>query len=286
MSTVDKGSRVGTSPSGSRGGSTRAGQGVDLTKREFGAVHRGQPDGHRLQRPKEPRPQNDRKTPSRNHARRATVLNALTNVVSIHSAPLEVPCHSEGRLRPKNLAPTPVRSVRADRLRGQILRSQATFRMIRGAKGRPILTTAPARRPRRCGCGRPSAPGRRKSSRRLPRRCGRLRLWRRRLCRPPPTSRTIFNITFGTNPTSIFAPRYRSVWPIWRPKPFASSAVTPRIPSFAKAVFTASSLCGLMTASIICINGLLPDQSSGPPSVNRPGTSRPIPASEGKPSYP
>src|SRR2546425_6968914 len=58
------------------------------------------------------------------------------------------PCHSESRLRPKNLAPTSVRSVRADRLRGQILRSQATFRMTRvGAgvhsDGRSPLTLSP-----------------------------------------------------------------------------------------------------------------------------------------------
>src|SRR2546422_588574 len=42
-------------------------------------------------------------------------------------------CHSEGRLRPKNLASNSIGFHRANRRGSQILRSQATFRMTRCA---------------------------------------------------------------------------------------------------------------------------------------------------------
>src|SRR5689334_13613712 len=59
--------------------------------------------------------------------------------------------------------------------------------------------------------------------------------------------------TFGTNPASIFGPRYRGPCPICLPNPRTSSAVAPTIPFWTSAAFTASSRLGLKIASIINI---------------------------------
>jgi hypothetical protein len=44
------------------------------------------------------------------------------------------------------------------------------------------------------------------------------------------------------------APRYTSVWPRCRPKPLASLTVMPSTPNDSSALFTSSSMCGLMIA--------------------------------------
>src|SRR5262245_34550625 len=65
--------------------------------------------------------------------------------------------------------------------------------------------------------------------------------------------------TFGRKSTTYSAPRYSSVWPFWRPKPFTSVTVSPDTPTSASASRTSSSLNGLMIA-VICFMG---DSSSG-----------------------
>src|SRR5579862_1788511 len=59
---------------------------------------------------------------------------------------------------------------------------------------------------------------------------------------------------FGTKSTTYSAPRYSSVWPRWRPKPFTSVTVMPETPISDSAARTSSSLNGLMIAvtSFMC----------------------------------
>src|SRR5215210_4123127 len=54
--------------------------------------------------------------------------------------------------------------------------------------------------------------------------------------------------TLGTNSTVYSAPRNVSVLPPWRPYPWTSLTVRPRIPAPRRASFTSSSLKGLMMA--------------------------------------
>src|SRR5579862_2291659 len=54
----------------------------------------------------------------------------------------------------------------------------------------------------------------------------------------------------GTKSTTYSAPRYSSVWPRCRPKPFTSVTVMPETPSSERAARTSSSLKGLMIAVI------------------------------------
>ncbi|AFG41496.1 PilL [Escherichia coli P12b] len=61
---------------------------------------------------------------------------------------------------------------------------------------------------------------------------------------------TISIFTFGRKSTIYSAPRYSSVWPFWRPKPFTSVTVMPVIPTSASASRTSSSLKGFIIASI------------------------------------
>src|SRR5690606_35222921 len=68
--------------------------------------------------------------------------------------------------------------------------------------------------------------------------------------------------TLGTKSTVYSAPRYTSVWPAWRPKPWTSVTVMPATPAALRASFTSSSLNGLMTAVISFTN---------PPISARPG---------------
>src|SRR5436853_5511636 len=58
----------------------------------------------------------------------------------------------------------------------------------------------------------------------------------------------------GTKSTTYSAPRYNSVWPRWRPKPFTSVTVMPETPMSDSAARTSSSLNGLMIAvtSFMC----------------------------------
>src|SRR5690606_18551793 len=52
----------------------------------------------------------------------------------------------------------------------------------------------------------------------------------------------------GTKSTTYSAPRYSSVWPRWRPKPFTSVTVMPETPISDNAARTSSSLNGLIIA--------------------------------------
>jgi acetolactate synthase-1/3 small subunit len=52
----------------------------------------------------------------------------------------------------------------------------------------------------------------------------------------------------GTKSTTYSAPRYSSVWPRWRPKPFTSVTVMPETPISDNAARTSSSLKGLIIA--------------------------------------
>src|SRR6516225_12242465 len=74
------------------------------------------------------------------------------------------------------------------------------------------------------------------------------------------TAASIF--TLGRKSTTYSAPRYSSVWPFWRPKPFTSVTVMPLMPTSWRASFTSSSLNGLMIASIFfmgpCLGLILP----------------------------
>src|SRR5688572_12547175 len=54
--------------------------------------------------------------------------------------------------------------------------------------------------------------------------------------------------TLGRKSTTYSAPRYSSVWPFWRPKPFTSVTVMPCTPIAERASRTSSSLKGLMMA--------------------------------------
>src|SRR5204862_826736 len=60
------------------------------------------------------------------------------------------------------------------------------------------------------------------------------------------TAASIF--TLGRKSTTYSAPRYSSVWPFWRPKPFTSVTVMPWTPIAESASRTSSSLNGLMMA--------------------------------------
>src|SRR5690606_1291335 len=62
---------------------------------------------------------------------------------------------------------------------------------------------------------------------------------------------------FGRKSTTYSAPRYSSVWPRWRPKPFTSVTVMPCTPISPSASRTSSSLNGFNTAVISFIGGLL-----------------------------
>src|SRR5437773_367517 len=57
--------------------------------------------------------------------------------------------------------------------------------------------------------------------------------------------------TLGRKSTTYSAPRYSSVWPFWRPKPFTSVTVTPCTPMALRASRTSSSLNGLTMAVTI-----------------------------------
>src|SRR3990167_7066179 len=62
---------------------------------------------------------------------------------------------------------------------------------------------------------------------------------------------TTSTFTLGRKSTTYSAPRYSSVWPFWRPKPFTSVTVRPVTPHSASASRTSSSLNGL-TMAVIC----------------------------------
>src|SRR3954453_18539550 len=64
-------------------------------------------------------------------------------------------------------------------------------------------------------------------------------------------------LVFGRKSTTYSAPRYSSVWPFWRPKPFTSVTVMPCTLSADNASRTSSSLNGLMMAVISFIQGLV-----------------------------
>jgi hypothetical protein len=66
-----------------------------------------------------------------------------------------------------------------------------------------------------------------------------------------PSSTTTSIFTFGRKSTTYSAPRYSSVWPFWRPKPFTSVTVKPVTLTSARASRTSSSLKGLIT-QVIC----------------------------------
>ncbi len=68
---------------------------------------------------------------------------------------------------------------------------------------------------------------------------------------PSVTATSIF--TLGRKSTTYSAPRYSSVCPFWRPKPFTSVTVIPVTPRSASASRTSSSLNGLSTAMTIFI---------------------------------
>src|SRR5579859_7445898 len=81
----------------------------------------------------------------------------------------------------------------------------------------------------------------------------------------------------GTKSTTYSAPRYSSVWPRWRPKPFTSVTVMPETPMSDSAARTSSSLNGLMIAvtSFMCeLSVGFPDTSfidvSSGPAYRRP----------------
>src|SRR5690349_2402341 len=57
------------------------------------------------------------------------------------------------------------------------------------------------------------------------------------------------SLILGRKSTTYSAPRYSSVWPFWRPKPFTSVTVMPCTPTSASASRTSSSLNGLMIAT-------------------------------------
>src|SRR5437899_231894 len=61
---------------------------------------------------------------------------------------------------------------------------------------------------------------------------------------------------FGTKSTMYSAPRYSSLWPFWRPKPFTSLTVMPLTPTELRASFTSSTREGRMIASIFFISAL------------------------------
>src|SRR5436190_16456061 len=61
------------------------------------------------------------------------------------------------------------------------------------------------------------------------------------------------SLILGRKSTTYSAPRYSSVWPFWRPKPFTSVTVTPVTPTSDNASRTSSSLKGLMMAMTIFI---------------------------------
>ena len=67
----------------------------------------------------------------------------------------------------------------------------------------------------------------------------------------------------GTKSTSYSAPRYTSVWPRWRPKPWASVRVMPWTPSVLRVSLTSSSLKGLRTATTSFIVRSLSSSSAG-----------------------
>src|SRR3569832_898777 len=73
-----------------------------------------------------------------------------------------------------------------------------------------------------------------------------------RSTRSSDTAASIF--TFGRKSTTYSAPRYSSVWPFCRPKPFTSVTVMPCTPMPERASRTSSSLNGLMMAvtSFMC----------------------------------
>src|SRR5450755_4667728 len=60
-------------------------------------------------------------------------------------------------------------------------------------------------------------------------------------------------LTLGRKSTTYSAPRYNSVCPFWRPKPFTSVTVRPVTPISDKASRTSSSLNGFTIASIFFI---------------------------------
>src|SRR5262245_44001962 len=67
--------------------------------------------------------------------------------------------------------------------------------------------------------------------------------------------------TFGTKSMVYSAPRYTSVWPRWRPKPWTSDTVRPWTPRSLTASFTSSSLNGLMIPTMSFIS----DSNHGAP---------------------
>src|SRR5882762_9524314 len=76
------------------------------------------------------------------------------------------------------------------------------------------------------------------------------------------TAASIF--TLGRKSTTYSAPRYSSVWPFWRPKPFTSVTVTPCTPMALRASRTSSSLNGLtMAVTIFMVISRLSERSEG-----------------------
>src|ERR1700716_851103 len=70
---------------------------------------------------------------------------------------------------------------------------------------------------------------------------------RRLVTRSTSSSSTTMSMrVLGTKSMVYSAPRYTSVWPRWRPKPWTSLTVSPCTPSSLSASFTSSSLKGLM----------------------------------------
>src|SRR5918996_1615472 len=74
------------------------------------------------------------------------------------------------------------------------------------------------------------------------------------------SSSTTSIFTFGRKSTTYSAPRYSSVWPFWRPKPFTSVTVMPCTPIAESASRTSSSLNGLMIAVTSFILRLLSER--------------------------
>ena len=141
------------------------------------------------------------------------------------------------------LWPALLRSLREAARNAFPLRVEAVSSLSCRARWRP-------RRVRRCGCGSPPRPRRRRSCRRRCGRCGRKLMIASTARSSTASSQTTSIFTLGRKSTTYSAPRYSSVWPFCRPKPFASTTVMPCRPTSCSASFTSSSLNGLMMASI------------------------------------
>src|SRR5690606_29389281 len=84
---------------------------------------------------------------------------------------------------------------------------------------------------------------------------------------PSVTAVSIFSL--GRKSTTYSAPRYNSVWPFCRPKPFTSVTVRPDTPTSPSASRTSSSLNGRMMAVISFMVRLLRDGGCAPSERRR-----------------